>query len=164
LLQYSITPIDADEIFKDWGADWQISTAAIVESLIRLISANPKQDRDILHKLPLALRSRSRLSSDSAPFRKFYLENRDDELEGMVRSYFQIVSENLWTHANESSYIRKMIGIQGLFDALRILGREKTEENYRNVLKDSSNVDFFRRILSSFWKGASSCKKTRFWS
>jgi len=155
-----ITPIDTDEVFKDWGTDWQVSTAAVVEGLIRLISTDPKRDRDTLHKLPLPLRSRARLSNDAAPFRKCYIENRDDEFRHFVNDFFKAAAENLWNHATTASYIRKTIGIQALFDVLKFIGAENKTDEYRTVLKSSAKVDFSDPFYQASGKGRVRVKNT----
>jgi len=155
-----ITPIDSDEVFKEWGSEWQVSTAAIVEGLIRLISASPKTDTDGLHKLPLQLRSRSRLPIDSAPFRKYYIENRDDEFRKIVDSYFKVVSDLMWSHATPASYIRKTIGIQALFDVLRFLGGKGVTSDFENILKGSKNVDFSDAFYQASGRGRVRVKNT----
>jgi len=155
-----ITPIDSDEIFKEWGTEWQISTAAVVEGIIRLISESPKTDRDTLHKLPLTFRSRSRLPLDSAPFRKYYMENRDDEFRTLVDSYFKVVSKLMWSHATENSYIRKTIGIQGLFDVLRLLGKKGITSDFAAILSGSQQVDFGDPFYQASGRGRVRVKNT----
>lgn len=155
-----ITPIDTDEVFKDWATGWQVSTAAIVEGLIRLISTNPKKDRDTLHKLPLPLRSRKRLPEDSAPYRKYYIENRDNEFRLLVNDFFKAVALQMWNNATETSYIRKTIGIQALFDVLRIMGTKNKADEYKAVLKSSAQVDFSDPFYQASGKGRIRVKNT----
>jgi DNA phosphorothioation-associated DGQHR protein 1 len=155
-----ITPIDTDEIFKDWGTDWQVSTAAIVEGLIRLISSNPKRDRDALHKLLIPLRSRERLPTDSAPYRKYYSENRDEEFRILVNDFFKAVAEQLWSNAPMTSYIRKTIGIQALFDVLRFIGTINRTGDYNKILKSCAQVDFSDPFYQASGKGRVRVKNT----
>lgn len=156
-----ITPVDCDDVFSDWrDADWQISTAAVVEGMARLISANPNQDRDALHKLAMSFRSRKRLGQDTAPFREYYIENKDDRFYEILQTYFKAAATHLWQAATSRSYIRKTIGIQALFDVLRFLGQHERLDDFDQVMRCSSRVDFSDSFYQASGKGRVRVKNT----
>lgn len=70
-----------DDAAKARHQEWSISTATIVEAIMRLISSNPKADRDLLHRSGVGSgRVRSKLREQSkpmpkAPLRELYLEH-----------------------------------------------------------------------------------------
>jgi len=111
---------------------WAVSTATVVEGLLRLFSSNPKRDRDFMHKYEIGKgRERALLSNefpnDKTPLRKYYLETNDLIVFTLVRNYFNAVNHLLWERDNES-FIRKTIGVQALFDVLRSLCVEAVEK------------------------------------
>jgi len=68
-----VAPMNADLLFPEGNPpDWQISTACVVEGIAKLISRNPKMDRDLLHKKTIGARSRIQLLKDSSPLRELY--------------------------------------------------------------------------------------------
>lgn len=121
---------------------WAVSTATIVEGLLRLFSSNPKRDRDIMHKKELG-KGRERkllIHSDSTPLRKQYLECNDLLIFTITKNYFDAVSALFWNSDGGSS-IRKTVGVQALFDILKQLCSEALKA------KDISN-DFFAKRLA----------------
>lgn len=124
---------------------WAISTATVVEGLLRLFSRNPKQDRTLMHRKEVGKgRVRSLLATeqpqDNTPLRKYYLELNDLLIFTLVKNYFNAVSDHLWKE-NERSYIRKTVGVQALFDVLRSICKAAIDS------KDISK-DFFAEKLA----------------
>lgn len=156
-----IAPVDAEFRFAAWReSDWLVSTAVVVEGLVRLFSANSTRDRDVLHKLAQAFRSRKHLGEDTSPFREYYLENRDKQFHELVQSYFKTAEMHLWKHATKQSYIRKTVGIQALFDVLRFLGQQSRVDSADSVLSRSSRVDFSHSFYQASGKGRVRIKNT----
>jgi DNA phosphorothioation-associated DGQHR protein 1 len=156
-----IAPIDQSGQLAEWhNSDWQVSTAAVVEGLVRLISASPKADRDALHKLPIPIRTRARLGTDSSPFRSYFLKERDDDLYKVVKAFFASAANHLWVSATDASYARKTIGIQALFDVLRILGQKVRLDDADLVLRSGSAVDFANPFYQAGGKGRVRIKNT----
>ncbi len=132
---------------------WLISTATIVDGIIRLISTNPKFDKYQLQKLVPKERKRTILGDDNSPLRALFLENNDVVIYKIVFNYFKAAANVLFDNAPENSSIFKTIGIQGLFDALkRIITFEKENndlkninfsiEKYTQVFTNVSTIDF----------------------
>lgn len=97
---------------------WLVSTATVVDGIVRLISSNPKKDTYTLQRVERTQRSRRLLHVDSAPLRRLYLNNDDIVIYQIVYNYFKAV-ELVFDEFDQNSAIFKTIGIQGLFDALR---------------------------------------------
>lgn len=130
----------ADRLQQEWG----VSTAAVVEGILRLFSSNPKRDRDMMHQVsPENGRKRSLLANqtDATPLRKFYLETNDLLIFTLILNFFRAAKGVLWKGVPGSS-IRKTVGIQAQFDVLRRLCVEAVEQ------KDIS-VEFFEVRLES---------------
>jgi len=118
-----ITAAENDEVLlrnKPPGIDWAVSTATVVDGIMRLFSANPKRDRDEMNRFAVgAGRSRSLLRDDKTPFRSLYLAANDLLIYAAVKNFFLAVDELFWRVAQPGSYIYRTVGIQALFDVLR---------------------------------------------
>jgi DNA phosphorothioation-associated DGQHR protein 1 len=123
---------------------WQVSMATVVEGIIRLISSNPKQDSNEL--LDLEPKRREILSGskriDRSPLRGLYLEENDKLIYLIISNFLAVCNELFWKSAPEGSFIIKTVGVQALFDVLRLLSPRVIER------KDAS-VSFFRKLLSA---------------
>ncbi len=123
---------------------WAVSTATVVEGLLRLFSGNPKRDRDLMHRKEAGKgRERKLLATEAAqdktPLRGWYLESNDLLLFTLTKNYFNAVSDILW-QTDQRSYIRKTVGIQALFDILRLICPEAI------AAKDVSQQFFARKL------------------
>lgn len=123
---------------------WRVSTATVVEGILKLISTNPKEDRDLLHRKPLSSRKRSSLPNNKAPFRTLYKVINDLAIYTAVENYFKAVEETLWEVAQEDSYLFKTVGVQALFDVLNRILAERFEED-RDI-----RIDYFAAFLRPF--------------
>ena len=138
---------------------WRVSTATVVDGILKLISTNPKEDRDVLHRDPLISRKRSLLSAESkAPLRQLYRDINDLAIYTAVENYFKAVEQTLWKAAKEASYLFKTVGIQALFDVLNRILTEKFKEErdlridyFAGFLEPSLSLDF----SESFFRQAS---------
>ena len=124
-----IAPISEKPLFtEDEPATWQVSTACVVEGIARLLSQNPKGDRELLHQKPENSRSRSILTQNAAPLRSLYIQGQDERIYTVLMGYFTAVKDNLWDAADNRSYIKKTVGIQALFDVFRKIAKEVLEK------------------------------------
>lgn len=163
-----IAPIDDKDALQAIfpGGTWQISTAAVVEGIMRLISTNPKNDRETLHAQNSLSRKRSILSADKAPWREMYLKGEDAKIFEMLEAFFSSAATHLFVNASGQSYINKTIGIQALFDLLAFLGKPKDV----TALKTRANeiftalelVDFSNPFYQASGKGRVRVKYTLF--
>lgn len=114
------------------GAPWKVSTAVVVEGIMRLITSNPKKDTANL--LDTERKKRSALASlrkDKSPLRAVYLENQDAVVYTMTLNYLIACEEIFWSKAGAGSFITKTVGVQALFDVLRGLAADAYE--VRNI-------------------------------
>ena len=120
-----IAPISEEPLFtEDEPATWQVSTACVVEGIARLLSQNPKGDREILHQKPENSRSRSILTQNAAPLRSLYIQVQDERIYNILMGYFTAAKNKLWNTADNRSYIKKTVGVQALFDVFRNISEE----------------------------------------
>ena len=128
---------------------WGVSTAVIVDGILRLISSNPKRDSNSMKKskaLP-----RSTLESDRrdrSPLRRVYIEGNDVLLYRIVLNYLAACEDVFWRNAAERSFITRTVGVQALFDILRALApvaydqRRIGVDYFYNILRRAGEVDF----------------------
>lgn len=116
-----------DQALKELGdiSGWKVSTAVVVEGIMRLITTNPKKDTTTL----LAKEGRRRkdiaeFRSDKSPLRGAYLESQDAPLYLMTLNYLKACESVFWNNAQEDSFITKTVGVQALFDILRKISLE----------------------------------------
>jgi DNA phosphorothioation-associated DGQHR protein 1 len=111
------------------GASWRVSTAAIVDGVMRLISSNPKSDTAAM--LEGSRRPRTVLQSgraDRSPLRDLYLSGQDQVLYVMTRNYLNACESIFWRTAPKGSYISKTVGVQALLDILKLIARQANED------------------------------------
>lgn len=149
------------------GGSWKVSTAVVVEGIMRLFTSNPKKDTTNLldgeRKQRPAL---APLRKDKSPLRHAYLESQDAVIYTMTLNYLLACDSVFWQSASPNSFITKTVGIQALFDILRLLASEAYEQ--RNIsteyfvekLQSAAGLDFssdtFRNASGS---GRSTIKK-----
>jgi DNA phosphorothioation-associated DGQHR protein 1 len=131
---------------------WAISTATVVEGIVKLISRNPKRDAyQMGGSLNYEGKSRSVLSngfSDPSPLRQLYLSMGDDIIYTGVKNYFSAVDNFLWKEIPPESYIRKTVGIQALFDLARsvmgglIAKKDFSVGEFEKRLEPARDIDF----------------------
>jgi hypothetical protein len=139
---------------------------------MRLISSNPKDDRDVLHKRPLdsgrhrgILQIPDRVNAQvKTPLRQLYTEVRDIVIYGLILNYLTVVDELFWQKP-APGFIRKTIGIQALFDVLGILLPEQlkstdlTKNAWRRHLEPATRIDFTDRLFHASGSGRTRVKK-----
>ncbi|PWK17191.1 DNA phosphorothioation-associated DGQHR protein 1 [Arcicella aurantiaca] len=161
-----------DEVLRQTlqDSEWRISTATIVDGILRLISSNPKRDKYELQKIYISERSRDALKYDNTPLRMLYLNNQDSVIYRIIFNFFESAKECLFSHATPSSYIFKTVGVQGLFDFLRdLLNMDYKEDNtlksanlsktrFVEVLQKASSVNFSDNYFQASGVGRSRVK------
>jgi DNA phosphorothioation-associated DGQHR protein 1 len=133
----------------DTSSGWHVSTATVVEGILRLISTNPKRDTNTMLS-PLA-KSRAALldgPTDRTPLREVYVNGQDALLYGILFNFLKACDKLLWSNARPDSFIMKTVGIQALFDVLRVLapeaikGGDATVKFFYQKLEPAVEVDF----------------------
>ncbi|HEY3267053.1 MAG TPA: DGQHR domain-containing protein [Armatimonadota bacterium] len=111
---------DSDALFSTplGKGEWRVSTATVVDGVLRLVSAHPSLDRDRMRTAPIAKRSRQMLSVDSAPFRKAFLEGNDILVYLATVNFLNALQHIVWVDQPRESFLFKTVGIQASFELL----------------------------------------------
>jgi DNA phosphorothioation-associated DGQHR protein 1 len=146
---------------------WKVSTAVIVEGILRLISSNPKRDSNIMltpfSQPRLILREKTK---DKSPLRFVYFDVNDAVLHMLVRNYLIACDEVFWSRAGEGSFIFKTVGVQALFDVLRKIclkayeGKDISAHYFKEILAPAGTIDFAdERFRNASGSGRSAIKR-----
>lgn len=121
-----------------------VSMATVVDGILRLISKNPQEDRNAVRRADNKNLGRKVLSGyTDLPLRTLYLEGNDKGIYEIVFNFFHAVSNTIWQRSGEGSYLRKTVGIQALFDVLRILIVK------RPVSAESFSIEALSRLMET---------------
>ena len=130
-------------------AGWQVSTAVIVDGILRLFSSNPKRDSNRMN----ADKPRSRTClqegpKDRSPLRNAYIEGNDALLYAMVLNYVHACEDIFWRDVPSGSFITRTVGVQAVFDILRKLAagayddRDISQDYFADKLAPARYIDF----------------------
>lgn len=157
----------AEESNTPVSKDWKVSIAVIVEGILRLITSNPKQDADLMRIS--TKESRINLSDkrkDNSPLRDLYINNKDGLLYKILINYFNACEQIFWKNSSENSYIIKTVGIQALFDVLRVLAfdayklKDFSFDYFSEKLNQAAQIDFNDpKLMSASGSGRSAIRK-----
>ncbi|MEO6563884.1 MAG: DNA phosphorothioation-associated DGQHR protein 1 [Nitrosospira sp.] len=129
--------------------EWKVSTAVVVEGIMRLFTSNPKKDNTNLLEGERKKRSvLTALRKDNSPLRNAYISEKDAVIYTLTLNYLIACNETFWSKATGNSFIVKTVGIQALFDILRLMAAEAYQKrdisvaNFANKLKQAEEIDF----------------------
>jgi DNA phosphorothioation-associated DGQHR protein 1 len=126
--------------------DWRVSTAVIVDGILRLYSSNPKRDANSMRKGRAQPRSVLNIDDkDRSPLRSVFIEGNDALIYKMVFNYMRACNAVFWDSAKPGSYIFRTVGVQAVFDILRKLAMQAYDD--RNV-----SVEYFKNKISAAGK------------
>ena len=146
---------DDDELAKTDSTDWAVSTATVVDGLLRLFSRSPKDDRSAMFIAPRHKRTRSILPDDKTPARQLYRETNDKAIYTLARNFLAAADSTFWTHAAANSYIIRTVGIQAVFDILQRIAGEAiatktlSESYFIDRLNGAKDVDFAHNFFQA---------------
>jgi len=130
-------------------SDWRVSTAVVVDGILRLFSSNPKRDANAMRTPSAQPRSALRQGpKDKSPLRDIFIENNDALIFNLVKNYLIACQNIFWEHAKLGSYIVKTVGVQALFDILRKLaplayGDQDLRTSYfEDRMRPAADLDF----------------------
>ena len=130
-------------------AKWQVSTAVVVDGILRLISSNPKRDSNAMRTEKA--RTRKCLTAgprDRSPLRRVFIEGNDALLYTMVMNYLGACEEVFWSNIRQGSFIVRTIGVQAIFDILRNLVKQAYEDKdvsvayFKKKIEKAGAIDF----------------------
>lgn len=143
-----------DDTGSDSTNNWLVSMATVVDGILKLITSNPKRDRDLMHKTSiLDGRNRSKLvKSTNLPLRKWYIDGNDLGIYTVINNFFIAAKKVFWESVKFRSFIIKTVGIQALFDILKIMLDDVTisempladlnSQFFADKLSNAQHVDF----------------------
>ncbi len=128
---------------------WAVSTATIVDGILRLISSNPKKDKYYLQQKNINERNRKILASvpDKSPLRQLFLNIEDIVIYTIIKNFFEAAFEVLDLKNKNKVTIIKTIGIQGLFDALKKI----IEVDIKKANNHINDVNFKKDYYKTFF-------------
>ena len=143
---------------------WLLSTAAMVEGIMSLISNNPQKDRDMLAMKKNSIwrdKTRKGLDNNGKPvLRYLYLESKDNELYLILEKYFHSVKKILWDNATENSVILKTIGISVLFDILKnIIEKYDIQDSYDLYINKIRDINYSSNYFALSGGGKTKLKR-----
>ena len=124
------------EKFVRRGPDWNVSIAAIVDSILRLISKKPKYDRLNLRRAGTDVTLRSDLADDNSALREMYLRGYDEVLFDVIENCFSSLIQSYPSVHEGETCLTKTVGIQGVFEFLNtyiLLARNKVSNSLEKV-------------------------------
>ena len=152
-----IAPLYSEIEDKIDKSKWLLSTAAMVEGILTLVSANPQRDRDMLAMKKETFwgdKTRHSLLMDKTVLRPLYIDCQDDEIYDVLNSFFHSVKSILWENSSQKSVIVKTIGISVLFDILKsILETDNTIRDFEEFISMIKDVDYENNYFQFSGKG-----------
>lgn len=102
-------------------SSWKVSTAVVVDGILRLISSNPKRDSN---EMNTGDKTRKALMTgpgarDKSVLRQVFVDGNDALIYAVVTNFLTACDDLFWRGAATDSYILKTVGVQALFDVLR---------------------------------------------
>lgn len=130
-------------------ASWKVSTAVVVEGIMRLFTSNPKKDtNDLLDGKRKQRAALEEMRKDKSPLRSAYLDTQDKVIYTMTLNFLLASDQVFWSRALPGSFITKTVGVQALFDILRKLAadayadRDISKKYFVSLLSGAQNIDF----------------------
>lgn len=140
--------------------DWLVSTATVVDGILKLITSNPKRDSNKLNSFEI--KERETLDNDVTPLRKFYLENNDVFIYKTVVNFFNAVNKEIFHSTLNNSFIKKTVGVQALFSILKTILIEKleidkniSEQYFLDFVKKFNHINFSDNFFTASGIGKS---------
>lgn len=129
--------------------NWKVSTAVVVDGILKLFSGNPKRDSNRMASSSRPHRGLLEVGRDKSPLRAMYIAGGEDEvIYRIVRNYLEACDRVFWDAAPARSFITRTVGVQALLDVLRhIIGRvieggNAGVEVFEEILRRAERADF----------------------
>lgn len=148
---------------EDGDNEGIISLSTIVDGILKLISSNPKSDRDTLLNYRNKKGREGLISgTQNTPLRSNYISGNDRYIEDVIFDFLKSLEEKLWGEQNENSYLLKTVGFQASFDLLRHYiknnGGSFDKFEFMELIEPISKVDFSDVFFTASGIGASRIK------
>lgn len=143
----------ADEKNRKSNVSWRISTAAIVESILSLLSKNPKDDRYLMNSKKYSegnlTYGRSALTDDADyPLRRLYIQGNDKAIQEVLQLALDATNDIFWKKIDDDNFLKKTVGIACIFKFLKdVLIKHGVSKNtiikefhdYLSIIKNSED-------------------------
>lgn len=152
-----IAPVRDDALNEQLRDEpWKVSTAVIVEAIMRLYTTNPKADMAALLKDRRKPRAEiADVRADRSPLRSYYLAGKDAVIYTLVKNYLNACDQVLWQQAIGGTFITKTVGVQALLDILRRLARPAIDagdisvDHFVSQLEPARAIDFTKDVFQN---------------
>lgn len=131
------------------GEDWNISTAAVVDSILRLISRKPKFDRLKLREKVTPAIKRNDLDDDKSVLRDVYKGGYDRVLYEVIENCFAALIEMQPKIIAGKTSLTKTVGIQGIFEFLNSFLEDKVSKSERGLKDVSMTQTIFKEAFKN---------------
>ena len=122
--------------------EWKVSLSSLVESILKLISSQPREDRDAFYSKRMEEKERSCLEIDKSPWRNRYINMNDKFIYNSILSYL----DKCYSNVVQNSPYESSIGCAALLDALKEL-LLKDELDFNRI--ESNLIECFKTIDQS---------------
>ena len=107
------------------GAEWYVSTSVVVDGILRLFSSKPKNDADVMRAQEKSSREVFSIGRvDNSPLRDEFIKGNDLLIYTMILNYLKACNEVFWESYSARSLIVKTVGVQAIFDILRLIAKD----------------------------------------
>ncbi len=137
-----------------------ISLAALVDSILSLISSNPKKDRDaILYQKNTLGRKALEVTHRSPPLRQKFVDGDDAYIEAMLTTFISDIFSIAMDTQAKNSFLLKTVGIQALFGYLKMKLKASdglySDSDIQSDLETISELDFEKTFYNASGMGLS---------
>jgi DNA phosphorothioation-associated DGQHR protein 1 len=159
---------DDKELVGRAKGEWAVSSATVVDGLLRLFSRRPKSDRTTMFTAPRQQRRRDKLPEDGSPARGLFRDTNDKTIYELARSFFSAADRVLWQPASHGSYIIRTVGVQALFDVLErisiaaLAAKTLRESFFEERLRKADHIDFSQGFFQASGIGRARIKHCLF--
>lgn len=144
--------------------DWSVSTATVVDGLLRLFSRKPKRDRSAMFKKPRTKRARSDLPDDGTPARELYRRTNDKAIYALASNFLSAANATFWQSPKKHSSLIRTVGIQALFDIMSlraeaaIKAKNLGTRHFTDPMRQAATIDFTDDFFQASGKGRTRIK------
>ena len=162
-----VAPRDDEGLTRsDLSGSWSVSTATVVDGLLRLFSRRPKRDRTAMFKVGRGRRSRRDLGDDGTPARGMYQETNDKAIYILAKNFLAAVDAVFWRSADARSSLIRTVGIQAFFDIMFMVAGPAIEARklgvgyFVEIVRPASGIAFEDSFFETSGKGRTRIKNT----
>ncbi len=145
---------------------WSVSTATVVDGLLRLFSRKPKGDRSTMFGKARGRRRRRDLEDDGTPARGMYRKTNDMAIYALASNFLAAVEKVFWRSADGRSSLTRTVGIQAWFDIMFMVAGSAIRKGqlgigyFVDIVEGARGLDFADSFFETSGKGRTRIKNT----